>query len=136
MGDDLNGRLRKKSEKQRILTRMRKRASPQTSRVRAGSQGCHKFHRAPGLSRFCLTPRNGKSVLFHAFLASVFLSYLPSKRLEEPFIVTSREEGELEAGKRPTFVHTFEKYIIGPQEYLMDHLSFSSIGFTIPFVKL
>lgn len=134
MGQNLNGRLQKKPEKERILTRMGERASPQTSRVRAGSQGSHKFHRAPGLSRFCLTPRNGKSVLFHAFLASVFLSCLPSKRLEEPFIAMSRE-GELEAGKRPTFVHTFEKYIRGPQEYLMDHLSFSSIGFTIPFVK-
>lgn len=136
MGEALNGRLRKKSEKQRILTRMRKRASPQTFRVRAGSQSCQDIHRAPGLSRLCLTPRNGISVLFDAFLASVFLTYLPSKRLEGPSIIVSREEGELEAVKSPTFVHTFEKYILGPQEYLMDPLFFSSIGFTIPFVQL
>ena len=78
----------------------------------------------------------GTSVLFGAFLAGVFLTYLPSKRPEGPFVVMSREEGEREADKSPTFVHTFEKYLLGPQEYLMEPLFFSSIGFAIPFVQL
>ena len=78
----------------------------------------------------------GTSVLFGAFLAGVFLTYLPSKRPEGPFVVMSREEGEREADKSPTFVHTFEKYLLGPQEYLMDPLFFASIGFAIPFVQL
>lgn len=78
----------------------------------------------------------GTSVLFGAFLAGVFLTYLPSKRPEGPFVVMSREEGEREADKSPTFVHTFEKYLLGPQEYLMEPLFFSSIGFAIPFLQL
>ncbi|KAJ5643449.1 Cation/H+ exchanger [Penicillium longicatenatum] len=78
----------------------------------------------------------GTSVLFGAFLAGVFLTYLPSKRPEGPFVVMSREEGEREADKSPTFVHTFEKYLLGPQEYLMEPLFFASIGFAIPFVQL
>jgi hypothetical protein len=78
----------------------------------------------------------GTSVLFGAFLAGVFLTYLPSKRPEGPFVVMSREEGEREADKSPTFVHTFEKYLLEPQQYLMEPLFFSSIGFAIPFVQL
>ncbi|KAJ5111319.1 hypothetical protein N7532_001854 [Penicillium argentinense] len=78
----------------------------------------------------------GTSVLFGAFLAGVFLTYLPSKRPEGPFVVMSREEGEREADKSPTFIHTFEKYLLGPQEYLMEPLFFSSIGFAIPFLQL
>lgn len=76
------------------------------------------------------------SVLFGAFLAGAFLTYLPSKRAEGPFVVMSREEGEREADKSPTFVHTFERYLLGPQEYLMEPLFFASIGFAIPFVQL
>ncbi|CAG8071446.1 unnamed protein product [Penicillium nalgiovense] len=78
----------------------------------------------------------GTSVLFGAFLAGVFLTYLPSKHPEGPFVVLSREEGEREADKSPTFIHTFEKYLLGPQQYLMEPLFFSSIGFAIPFLEL
>ncbi|KAJ5121613.1 uncharacterized protein N7515_009574 [Penicillium bovifimosum] len=78
----------------------------------------------------------GTSVLFGAFLAGVFLTYLPSKRPEGPFVVMSREEGEREADKSPTFVHTFEKYLLEPQKYLMEPLFFASIGFAIPFLDL
>ncbi|KAJ5158080.1 Cation/H+ exchanger [Penicillium coprophilum] len=78
----------------------------------------------------------GTSVLFGAFLAGVFISYLPSKHPEGPFVVMSREEGEREADKSPTFIHTFEKYLLGTQQYLMEPLFFASIGFAIPFVQL
>ncbi|CAI7599817.1 unnamed protein product [Penicillium glandicola] len=78
----------------------------------------------------------GTSVLFGAFLAGAFITYLPSKHAEGPFVVVSREEGEREADKSPTFIHTFEKYLLGPQQYLMEPLFFASIGFAIPFVKL
>lgn len=78
----------------------------------------------------------GTSVLFGAFLAGTFLTYLPSKHPGGPFMVMSREEGEREADKSPTFVHTFERYLLSPQEYLMEPLFFASIGFAIPFVQL
>ncbi|KAJ5569175.1 hypothetical protein N7450_011661 [Penicillium hetheringtonii] len=78
----------------------------------------------------------GTSVLFGAFLAGVFLTYIPSKHPEGPFVVLSREEGEREADKSPTFIHTFEKYLLGPQQYLMEPMFFSSIGFAIPLLKL
>ncbi|KGO39524.1 Cation/H+ exchanger [Penicillium expansum] len=78
----------------------------------------------------------GTSVLFGAFLGGVFLTYIPSKHPEGPFVVMSREEGEREADKSPTFVHTFDKYLLGPQQYLMEPLFFASIGFAIPFLKL
>ncbi|KAA8642011.1 hypothetical protein EYZ11_003966 [Aspergillus tanneri] len=78
----------------------------------------------------------GTSVLFGAFLAGTFLTYIPSKRPEGPFVVMSREEGEREADKSPTFVHTFEAYLLDVQEYLMAPLFFASIGFAIPFVQL
>ncbi|KAJ5826635.1 Cation/H+ exchanger [Penicillium robsamsonii] len=78
----------------------------------------------------------GTSVLFGAFLAGVFISYLPSKHPDGPFVVMSREEGEREEDKSPTFIHTFEKYLLGTQQYLMEPLFFASIGFAIPFVQL
>ncbi|OGM49010.1 CPA2 familytransporter [Aspergillus bombycis] len=78
----------------------------------------------------------GTSVLFGAFLAGTFLSYLPSKRPDGPFVVMSREEGEQNEDKSPTFVHTFEAYLLGVQTYLMEPLFFASIGFAIPFVEL
>lgn len=78
----------------------------------------------------------GTSVLFGAFLAGTFLSYLPSKRPDGPFVVMSREEGEQNEDKSPTFVHTFEVYLLGVQTYLMEPLFFASIGFAIPFVQL
>ncbi|KAL2869075.1 cation:proton antiporter [Aspergillus lucknowensis] len=78
----------------------------------------------------------GTSVLFGAFLAGTFLTYLPSKHPEAPFVVTSREEGEREAHKSPTFVHTFERYLVDVQKYLMEPLFFASVGFAIPFVQL
>lgn len=78
----------------------------------------------------------GTSVLFGAFLAGTFLTYIPSKKQEGPFMVMSREEGERNANKSPTFVHTFEAYLLGVQEYLMAPLFFASIGFAIPFLKL
>ncbi|CAL00650.1 uncharacterized protein An02g06520 [Aspergillus niger] len=55
----------------------------------------------------------GTSILFGAFLA-----------------------GEREENKSPTFVHTFERYLLDVQKYLMEPLFFSSIGFAIPFVQL
>ncbi|BCS21561.1 cation:proton antiporter [Aspergillus puulaauensis] len=78
----------------------------------------------------------GTSVLFGAFLAGTFLTYLPSKHPEAPFVVMSREEGETEAHKSPTFVHTFERYLVDVQKYLMEPLFFASVGFAIPFVQL
>lgn len=78
----------------------------------------------------------GTSVLFGAFLAGTFLTYLPSKHAEGPFVVMSREEGEKNRDKSPTFVHTFECYLMAVQEYLMAPLFFASIGFAIPFVSL
>ena len=47
----------------------------------------------------------GTSVLFGAFLAGAFVSYLPSKHPDGPFVVLSKEEGEREKHKSPTFVH-------------------------------
>lgn len=78
----------------------------------------------------------GTSVLFGSFLAGVVLTYLPSKHPDGPFVVMSREEGEREVDKSPTFVHTFEKYLLGPQQYLIEPLFFASIGFAIPFLEL
>ncbi|KAL3464604.1 Na+/H+ exchanger family protein [Aspergillus heterothallicus] len=78
----------------------------------------------------------GTSVLFGAFLAGTFLTYIPSKHPEAPFVVTSREQGEREEDKSPTFVHTFERYLVDVQKYLMEPLFFASVGFAIPFVQL
>lgn len=78
----------------------------------------------------------GTSVLFGAFLAGTFLTYLPSKHPDGPFVVMSREEGEQNALKSPTFTHTFELYLFDTQKYLMEPLFFASIGFAIPFVSL
>lgn len=78
----------------------------------------------------------GTSVLFGAFLAGTFLTYLPSKHAEGPFVVMSREEGEQEVSKSPTFAHTFERYLLDTQKYLMEPLFFASVGFAIPFVEL
>jgi len=78
----------------------------------------------------------GTSVLFGAFLAGSFLTYLPSKHPEGPFVVMSREEGEREKHKSPTFVHTFECYVLDALQYVLGPLFFASIGFAIPFVQL
>lgn len=78
----------------------------------------------------------GTSVLFGAFLAGSFLTYLPSKNPEGPFVVLSREQGEREKDKSPTFVHTFECYCLDFQTYLLEPLFFASIGFAIPFLDL
>ncbi|KAL4886728.1 Sodium/hydrogen exchanger [Aspergillus karnatakaensis] len=78
----------------------------------------------------------GTSVLFGAFLAGTFLTYLPSKHPDGPFVVMSREEGERDKHKSPTFVHTFERYLVDVQKYLMEPLFFASIGFAIPFLDL
>ncbi|KAK7981524.1 Na+/H+ exchanger family protein [Apiospora saccharicola] len=78
----------------------------------------------------------GTSILFGAFLAGAFLSYLPSKHPTGPFVVLSREEGEREKDKSPTFVHTFEYYCLDFQQYVLEPLFFASIGFAIPFLSL
>lgn len=78
----------------------------------------------------------GTSVLFGAFLAGSFLTYLPSTHPEGPFVVLSREEGEESGSKSPTFVHTFEKYCLDAQQYILEPLFFASIGFAIPFLSL
>ena len=79
---------------------------------------------------------SGTSVLFGAFLAGSFLTYLPSKHPEGPFVVLTREEGEQNEDKSPTFVHTFQLYCADVQRYLMEPLFFASIGFAIPFLEL
>ena len=78
----------------------------------------------------------GTSVLFGAFLAGAFLTYIPSKHSEGPFVVMSREEGERRKDKSPTFVHTFEYYCLDAQKYVLEPLFFASIGFAIPFLDL
>lgn len=78
----------------------------------------------------------GTSVLFGAFLAGAVISYLPSTHSEGPFVVLSRKEGEQRKDKSPTFVHTFELYLLDVQQYLMAPLFFASIGFAIPFMSL
>lgn len=78
----------------------------------------------------------GTSVLFGAFLAGAFLTYLPSKHPEGPFVVLSREQGEREKEKSPTFVHTFQCYCLDAQQYILEPLFFASIGFAIPFLSL
>ena len=78
----------------------------------------------------------GTSILFGAFLAGTFLTYLPSKHPDGPFVVMSREEGERSKDKSPTFVHTFECYCLDAQQYVLAPLFFASIGFAIPFLDL
>jgi Kef-type K+ transport system membrane component KefB len=78
----------------------------------------------------------GTSILFGAFLAGAFLTYLPSKHPSGPFVVMSREQGEREKHKSPTFVHTFECYCLDAQQYVLEPLFFASIGFAIPFLDL
>jgi Kef-type K+ transport system membrane component KefB len=78
----------------------------------------------------------GTSILFGAFLAGSFLTYLPSKHPDGPLVVMSREEGEREKHKSPTFVHTFECYCLDAQQYVLEPLFFASIGFAIPFLDL
>jgi Kef-type K+ transport system membrane component KefB len=78
----------------------------------------------------------GTSILFGAFLAGSFLTYLPSKHPNGPFVVMSREEGERSKHKSPTFVHTFECYCLDAQQYVLAPLFFASIGFAIPFLDL
>ncbi|CAJ2511789.1 Uu.00g074140.m01.CDS01 [Anthostomella pinea] len=78
----------------------------------------------------------GTSVLFGAFLAGSFLSYLPSKHPEGPFVVLDREEGERNKDKSPTFIHTFEYYCLEFQKFVLEPLFFASIGFAIPFLDL
>lgn len=78
----------------------------------------------------------GTSILFGAFLAGSFLTYLPSKHPQGPFVVLSREEGERERHKSPTFIHTFECYLLDALQYVLAPLFFASIGFAIPFVRL
>ncbi|TKA30643.1 hypothetical protein B0A50_02363 [Salinomyces thailandicus] len=78
----------------------------------------------------------GTSILFGAFLAGSFLTYLPSKHPEGPFVVLSREEGESNKHKSPTFIHTFEAYCLDFQKFVLEPLFFASIGFAIPFLDL
>lgn len=78
----------------------------------------------------------GASVLYGAFLAGTFLSALPCIHPDAPFMVLSREHGESDPDKTPTFVHTFEKYFLGAQTYILQPMFFASIGFAIPFRKL
>jgi Kef-type K+ transport system membrane component KefB len=78
----------------------------------------------------------GTSILFGAFLAHAFLTYLPSTHPEGPFVVMSREEGERSKDKSPRFVHTFEVYCLDAQQYVLAPLFFASIEFAIPFLEL
>ncbi|KAH7374124.1 sodium-hydrogen antiporter [Cadophora sp. MPI-SDFR-AT-0126] len=76
------------------------------------------------------------SVLYRSFLAGTFLSSLPCTHPKAPFVVMSRERGETDPGTTPTFVHTFEKYFLGAQTYVLQPMFFANIGFAIPFKKL
>ncbi|KAJ2894291.1 hypothetical protein MKZ38_007748 [Zalerion maritima] len=78
----------------------------------------------------------GTSVLFGSFMAGTFLSSLPCTHPDAPFMVMSREHGEEDPGKTPTFIHTFEKYFLGAQTYILQPMFFASIGFAIPFKRL
>lgn len=99
-----------------------------------------------------ITGFGGTSVLYGAFMAGAFLTYLPSKHPTGPFHPPSREDAE-EAEARsiaeatengdtieppicPTFMHTFEKYFLDAVKYLLQPLFFASIGFAIPFIDL
>lgn len=78
----------------------------------------------------------GTSVLFGAFLAGAFLTYISSTHSDGPFVVMSREEGEQRHDKSLTFVHTFEYHLLDAQKYVLEPLFFASIGFAIPFLDL
>ncbi|EQL00256.1 sodium-hydrogen antiporter [Ophiocordyceps sinensis CO18] len=78
----------------------------------------------------------GASVLYGSFLAGTFLSSIPCVHPDAPFMVLSREHGETAPGKTPNFIHTFEKYILGAQTYILEPMFFASIGFAIPFKAL
>jgi len=78
----------------------------------------------------------GASVLYGSFLAGIFLSSLPCNHPDAPFMVRSREHGETDPDKTPTFIHTFEKYFLGIKTYVLQPMFFASIGFAIPFKKL
>ncbi|KAK0641906.1 Cation/H+ exchanger [Cercophora newfieldiana] len=78
----------------------------------------------------------GASVLFGSFLAGTVLSSLPSRHPEGPFVVTSRKHGEESPDRTPTFLHTFEKYILDVQHYVLQPLFFASIGFSVPFLNM
>jgi len=78
----------------------------------------------------------GTSVLYGSFLAGAFLMYLPSKHPDGPFVAPSREEAEQLHGKTPNFLHTFEKYFLDTQKYILEPMFFASIGFAIPFKEL
>lgn len=78
----------------------------------------------------------GASVLFGSFLAGTVISGLPSRHPEGPFVVTSRKDGEESPDKTPTFLHTFEKYILDVQRYVLQPLFFASIGFSVPFLDM
>lgn len=72
----------------------------------------------------------GTSLLFGAFLAGMFLSALPSPQAATE---RSRSSGE---DHTPNFHSTYERYLSGPQTYILEPLFFSSIGFAVPFKQL
>ncbi|KKA30494.1 hypothetical protein TD95_002066 [Thielaviopsis punctulata] len=78
----------------------------------------------------------GTSMLLGAFLAGTVVARLPCTHPDAPFMVLSREHGESEPGKTPHFVHTFEKYFVGGQKYILEPMFFASVGFGIPFKEL
>lgn len=78
----------------------------------------------------------GASPLYGAFLAGTFLTSLPCIHPLGPFSVLSREHGETDPDKTPTFVHTFEKYFLDARQYILQPMFFASVGFAIPFRQL
>ncbi|KKF95728.1 hypothetical protein CFO_g1937 [Ceratocystis platani] len=78
----------------------------------------------------------GTSMLFGAFVGGLVLSRLPCIHPDAPFMVVSRQDGETQYGKTPNFAHTFEKYIIGGQTYILQPMFFASVGFAIPVKDL
>lgn len=79
---------------------------------------------------------SGASPLYGAFLAGTFLTSLPCIHPLAPYSVLSREHGETDPDKTPTFVHTFEKYFLDARQYILQPMFFASVGFAIPFRQL
>lgn len=79
---------------------------------------------------------SGASPIYGAFLAGTFLTSLPCIHPLAPFSVLSREHGETDPDKTPTFVHTFEKYFLDARQYILQPMFFASVGFAIPFRQL
>lgn len=78
----------------------------------------------------------GTSILFGAFLAGLFLAYIPSNDTPGSLSDADQERGSTPGKQAPTFSQTFERYCADVQRYFLAPLFFASIGFAIPFLSL